>query len=471
MISTRTCLSRLICGNDKLMRRKIHKYATIVESNNPENVGKKASIQGWVRAVRKMKENVFLDVSDGTSSEHLQVVLKKDSKPESLGYGCSITAEGEISLAPNGRAELHAEKLSVIGECDLDGYPFLPRKQYEQDYIRQYLHLRPRTRAFSSILRLRDIASRAVGDYFKDHNFVNIHTPILTSNDCEGAGEVFLVQPNSKELNKEMMKDGTKDEAAAYFDTKAFLTVSGQLHLEVCARALSRVYNFCPAFRAENSKSRIHLSEFYMIEAEMAFVSSLSELIKETESFIKSVTKRVIEDGQSDLRTLGAPEPNWLDKDFGIITYNEALGILERHKDQLTVPIKHGENLAKEHELFLVEYHEGTPLFVIEWPSQVKPFYMKECSHDASKVEALDLLAPVTGEIIGGSVREDSYSKLESRIPEGLNLNWYLDLRKYGNVPTAGFGMGFERYLQIICGVPNIKDVIPFPRWPHNCSL
>ncbi|XP_058805601.1 probable asparagine--tRNA ligase, mitochondrial [Phymastichus coffea] len=451
--------------------RQSHNYATVYESNDSKNVGKHAKVQGWVQAFRKIKDKIFLDVNDGTSSQALQVVLEKDAKPENLSYGCSVAVEGGIALAPNGRPELQAEKITVIGKLDLEGYPFLPRKQYSPDYIRQYLHFRPRTRSFASIIRLRDQASNAIRDHMRNRNFINIHTPILTSNDCEGAGEIFNVEPSSKKLMEEMKKENINDLDAAYFNTKTFLTVSGQLQLEVCARALAKVYNFSPAFRAENSKSRLHLSEFYMIETEIAFMSSLKELAAEAELLIKATTMNLLEKGAKDLQAVNAPEPTWIGKDFGYITYNEAVDILEKHSDKLNFPVKRGEVLVREHEFFLVKHYGNIPLFVAEWPKHNKPFYMKECENDSSKVKALDLLAPMVGELVGGSVREDNYDKLKSKLPENANLDWYLELRKYGNVPTAGFGMGFERYLQFVLGVPNIKDVIPFPRWPHNCCF
>ncbi|XP_014235871.1 probable asparagine--tRNA ligase, mitochondrial [Trichogramma pretiosum] len=456
---------------EQYLRKNIHKYATVCETNDTKNVGKRLEVQGWVRALRKMKNNIFLDVNDGTSSQHLQVVLNKNQKPENLNYGCSIVIEGQVAQAPNGRAELQAENIQVIGNCDLNEYPFLPRKQYESEYVRQFLHLRPRTRTFSSIMRLRSLASDAIRDHFSKHNFINVDTPIITSNDCEGAGEIFNVQPNSHELLAKMKKEGSTDDTATYFNTKTFLSVSGQLHLEACARALSKVYNFCPAFRAENSKSRLHLSEFYMIEAELAFMTSVRDLANEAELLVKSTMLRIIEKGALDLKFVQAPEPAWLNRAFGFITYQEALDTLNRHADKLAFPIKQGENFAKEHELFLVQHYGNVPVFIVDWPKECKPFYMQECDYDNNKVKALDLLVPTVGELIGGSVREDNYVKLKDKLPCNSNLDWYLQLRKYGNVPTAGFGMGFERFLQFILGVPNIKDVIPFPRWPYNCNL
>ncbi|XP_011305448.1 probable asparagine--tRNA ligase, mitochondrial [Fopius arisanus] len=449
---------------------RIHSFSNISEANAKESLGKRTRVQGWVRAVRKMKDNIFLDINDGSTSQHLQIVLNRDLKPENLCYGSSVSVIGEISSAPNGRAEVRAENIEVLGSCDLDSYPFLPRKQYTQEYIREHLHLRPRTRQFSSVLRLRDLATSAVGEHMRKRGFVNIHTPILTSNDCEGAGEIFTVMPNSNALIESMKKEDNSREET-YFNTKTFLTVSGQLHLEILARALSRVYTFGPTFRAENSKSRLHLSEFYMIEAEMAFVDDIEDIAAEAELLVKGITSTLFERGTIDAQNLGAVPPVWLDKPFGVFSYDEAFDILERHSDKFSVGVKRGEALSKEHELFLVEFNGGIPVFILNWPKNIKPFYMKECKDDDTKVAAMDLLAPQVGELFGGSLREDNFEKLEAKIPSTADITWYLDLRKYGNVPTGGYGMGFERYLQAVLGIANIKDVIPFPRWPHNCSL
>ncbi|XP_043252996.1 probable asparagine--tRNA ligase, mitochondrial [Colletes gigas] len=444
-----------------------HTMHQISDVSFHEDVGKRIKLQGWVKAVRKMKNSVFVDLNDG-SSKILQIVIPKDKKPDKLSYGSSIKAEGTLVLAENGSIELHANDVTVIGTCDvMAGYPFAPRKVYSDEYVRKYLHLRPRTKSFSSLLRLRSSASTAIVNYFQSRNFINVHTPILTSNDCEGAGELFLVKPHSAKLLKR--KDVSDDES--YFNTRTFLTVSGQLHLETVARALLKVYNFGPAFRAENSKSRLHLSEFYMLEAEMAFIDNIDDIMDEVEQLITYVTKDMIENCTSDIRTIGGHEPKWLNQKFIRITYDDAIKILENNVEQFGQPIAYGCPLTKEHELFLVEYHNNIPTFVINWPKEIKPFYMKECNDDTSKVAAMDLLVPEVGELVGGSIREDDYEKLKSKLPLASNLSWYLELRQYGNVTTGGFGMGFERFLQSLLGISNIKDTIAFPRWPHNCSL
>ncbi|KAK2584745.1 hypothetical protein KPH14_007076 [Odynerus spinipes] len=464
-------VKKLFCTRKYILKHDIHNVSRILDITLEKPVEKSTKVQGWVYAIRKMKQNIFIDISDGSTNEMLQVVIPKSAKPANLTYGSSINAEGVLALAPNGRLELRATEAHVLGTCDVtEGYPLQPKKPYDAEYMRQCLHLRPRAQEFSSLLRLRDLATTAINNHFRNRNFINIHTPVITSNDCEGAGEVFTIKPDSKEVLETMKRDGMSlDEV--YFNSKAFLTVSGQLHLEVVARSLSKVYTFGPTFRAENSKSRLHLSEFYMIEAEKAFVSNIEEIAEEVELLVKNVTKDMIEHNLTDFHYIGASEPEWLNHKFGCMTYDEAVDILNNHVIELQHPMKYGNALSKEHELFLVKHNNNIPVFVINWPKEDKPFYMKECSHDSSKVAGLDLLVPIVGELVGGSIREDDYEKLKLKLPSTHNLSWYLELRKYGNVPTGGFGMGFERFLQCVLGIPNIKDTIPFPRWPHNCNL
>lgn len=464
-------LAKLVSLGSVSAKRNVHSYARIADTQCKEKIGTRTKVQGWVRAIRKMKECVFVELTDGSTDKYLQLIIQKTNKPANLAYGSSVTAEGELTLAPDGRVELQAANVTVIGTCDvLDGYPFAPRKSYPPDYIRQYLHLRPRTKYFSSLLRLRDAASIAIRDHLHGRDFIEVNTPILTSNDCEGAGEVFSVKPNNQRTLAEMKKQDVLLEDS-YFSTKVFLTVSAQLQLETMARALTRVYTFGPTFRAENSKSRYHLSEFYMVEAEMAFVTSVEELVKETELLTKVVLGSLLDRCASDYRIVNSSPPTWLNEKFACLTYDEAYNILQSHADNFTTTLSYGEAFTKEQELYLVKHNNDVPMFVVNWPKEDKPFYMKKCKGDDSKVSAMDLLAPAVGEIVGGSVREDDYDTLKEKLPANSNLDWYLELRKHGNVPTGGFGMGFERFLQSILNVPNIKETIPFPRWPHNCSV
>ncbi|CAD0203464.1 unnamed protein product [Chrysodeixis includens] len=422
---------------------------------------------GWIKNLRKQKGLIFADVSDGSCAQKLQIVIPKNLTSDSLTYGSSVHITGKLSKSPRGQLELVADDVKVLGTCVvLDGYPFNPRTPHPPEYGRQFLHLRPRTNYTSAVLRVRSAVTKHIYDYFAAHNYTNIHTPILTSNDCEGAGEVFKIQPDSEETVKAMMQEG-KDKDSVYFGTKTFLTVSGQLQLEAVCRGMGNVYTFGPTFRAENSRSRLHLSEFYMLEAELAFCETLQHLQAAIEDLMKYVFIQTWNSNEADLFLIDKENkpPLWLDKEFVTLTYDEAKQILEKKGSLFTE-----EGINKEQELTLVEHCNGLPVFVVKWPKAMKSFYMKECSEDSKKVDALDLLTPITGEVIGGSLREDNYDKLKSKLPSD-RLNWYLELRKFGNIPTGGYGMGLERLLQVLCNVNNIKDTLPFPRWPHNCSM
>lgn len=332
-----------------------------------------------------MKEIIFLDISDGSCNNKLQVLLTADEKPNNLSVGSSIRASGNITVSPKGNLELNATSLEVIGACNLeDGYPFAPRKSYAPDYIRQYMHLRNRTNKFSSVLRVRSIANLEFHQYLQENGFVNVHTPVLTSNDCEGAGEVFVVYPDNKSVLKTMAREGVSDEEA-YFNTKVFLTVSGQLHLEAAAHSLGKVYTFGPTFRAENSRSRLHLSEFYMLEAEMALVENLEDVIDSIECLLKGVSKRILDKCEGDVKTARENQDfdlSWVDKPFPIITYDEAVWILKK----LNPSFKYENGFSKEDEIALVKHCGDMPTFVVNWPKDDKPFYMRECKNEPNKV-------------------------------------------------------------------------------------
>lgn len=443
-------------------------YSIISSVLEKPNIGDDTEVKGWVRNLRVMKGVVFADVSDGSCAQRLQVVIPKDLKTDALTYGSSVHVSGILSKTPKGQVELVANKVKVLGECVvLDGYPFNPRTVHPPEYMRQFLHLRSRTNYISAILRVRNSVTRHIHDYFAAHNYIHINTPILTSNDCEGAGEVFKVQPDSLATVKAMMQEG-KDTDSAYFGSKTFLSVSGQLHLEAVCRGMGNVYTLGPTFRAENSRSRLHLSEFYMLEAEAAFCDSLDHLQDLIEGLLKHVLVQTRNSNEADLFIIdkaNASPPLWINKKFITLSYDEARNILQKKQLDVTE-----EGINKEQELALVEYCNGTPVFVVRWPKNLKSFYMKECADDNTKVEALDLLTPITGEVVGGSLREDDYEKLKQKLPSEA-LNWYLELRKFGNIPTGGFGLGLERLLQVVCSVNNIKDTLPFPRWPHNCDM
>lgn len=320
------------------------------------------------------------------------------------------------------------------------------------------------------MMRTRHHATKAFNDYFNKKDFTQVHTPILTANDCEGAGDVFSVKAENEAVLKNMVKSNVSLENA-YFDKKTYLTVSGQLHLEAMAHGLGNVYTFGPTFRAENSRSPVHLSEFYMLEAEECFVESILNTTNIIEDMIKVVTKQVLDNCEEDILNVQGKKVldcSWIDKKFPVIDYKTAVEILNENRDKLKNPVNEKDGLSKEHELFLVK-HLNSPVFVIDWPAHMKPFYMRKKLENLEIAEALDFLVPFVGELAGGSVREDSYEKLSNIVP--ADLRWYADLRKFGGITTGGFGLGFERYLQFLLQVNNIKDVIPYPRWAHNCSL
>lgn len=328
---------------------------------------------------------MFFDVSDGLSSKKLQVTIPAINKPENLNAGASVIVRGCLGKTPNGQPELNADEIEICGPCPLtEGYPFLPRKKYSAEYIRQYLHLRPKTNKFASLLRVRNQAAFALHEQFASEGYINIHTPIITSNDCEGAGEIFKILPENKGI-LDNMKKANKTDDEAYFDCKAYLTVSGQLHLEAACHALSKVYTFGPTFRAENSKSRLHLSEFYMLEAETAFINDIEELAASVEKLLKETTERIINKCEEDIEISREQQQNyaWLGKKFAIISYDEACDILDRN---FKTKIFNDGDFTKEQELLLVKYCGDVPIFVINWPSQRKPFYMRICENNEARV-------------------------------------------------------------------------------------
>lgn len=443
------------------------KYSIIASVLETPKIGEVTEVKGWVKSLRVQKEFIFADVNDGSCAQKLQIVIPKNLNiDDNITYGSSVHIIGKLSKSPRGQLELVADNVNVIGQCVvLDGYPFNPRTVHPPEYTRQFLHLRSRTNYTAALLRVRHALTNHIHNYFVKKNYIHIHTPILTSNDCEGAGEVFKVQPDNEETVKAMMQEG-KNVDSVYFGTKTYLTVSGQLHLEAICRGMGNVYTLGPTFRAENSRSRLHLSEFYMLEAEIAFCDSIEKLQNVIENLLKYIFIETRNTNEADLFLIDKSNktPDWLNKQFVKLTYDEARNILSAKGLDVTE-----EGINKEQELTLVD-HCQTPVFIVQWPKNLKSFYMKESPLDNNNVDALDLLAPLTGEIVGGSLREDDYGKLNAKLPSDA-LNWYLELRKFGNIPTGGFGLGLERILQVLCNIHNIKDTLPFPRWPHNCNM
>lgn len=339
--------------------------------------------QGWVKNLRKQKDLIFADVSDGSCAEKLQIVIPKALATNSLTYGSSVHITGKISSSPKGQLELIANRVNVFGPCVvLDGYPFNPRTTHPPEYTRQYLHLRTRTNYMAAILRVRSALTKHIHDYYTLKKYTNINTPILTSNDSEGAGEVFKLQPDNEATVKAMMQEN-KDRDSVYFGTKTFLTVSGQLHLEAACRGMGDVYTLGPTFRAENSRSRLHLSEFYMLEAELAFCETIKQLQLAIEELVKYIFVSIRNTNDADLFLIDKKNmaPRWIEREFITLTYDEARQIIEKKGMNLT-----DEGINKEQELILVEHCDSVPVFVIKWPKDMKSFYMKQCVEDITKV-------------------------------------------------------------------------------------
>ncbi|KAE8295005.1 putative asparagine--tRNA ligase, mitochondrial [Larimichthys crocea] len=447
----------------------------ISEAASGAELGAEVKVQGWVRSCRPQKTNLFLHVNDGSSLQSLQIVASSELNDPLLTFGSAVEVTGILKKSPHQKqsVELEADQIHVIGECNPVDFPLKVKERHSFEYLRQFPHLRCRTNAFSSLLRIRSEATTAMHSYFKENGFVQIHTPVITSNDCEGAGELFQVEAPST----------GNEEDENFFSVPAYLTVSGQLHLEVMSGAFSKVYTFGPTFRAENSQTRRHLAEFYMVEAEISFTESLEDLTKVMEDMFRSATEHVLAHCAEDVDlfhkhvTPGHRETvdSMLKKSFPVITYSEAINILNRSSEKFAFPTHWGCDLQTEHEKYLVKHCGNIPVFVTDYPYDLKPFYARDNEdHPEHTAAAVDLLVPGVGELCGGSLREERLDLLRARLEEvGLEdiYSWYLDLRRFGSVPHGGFGLGFERYLQCILGVDNIKDVIPFPRFSHSCLL
>jgi len=451
--------------------------------------GGRALAQGWLRTVRHAKGVSFLDVSDGSCLSGIQVV----ASPETEGYeevvrhlttGSAVVAEGTLVDSPGKgqRFELHATKVELVGAAGSD-YP-LQKKRHSFEFLRTIAHLRPRTNTIGAVLRIRNAASMAIHEFFQHEGFFYLHSPIVTASDAEGAGEMFRVTTLPLDAPPRTA-DGKVDDAADFFGRPSFLTVSGQLEAEIGALALSRVYTFGPTFRAENSNTARHLAEFWMVEPEVAFCD-LNGLAELAERFLKFVFAKVLERCPEDMDFFAERvEPkaivrmrSVIDEPFERIRYHEAVRILEGSGEKFEFPVGFGRDLQSEHERWLTETHVGRPVVVTDWPASIKAFYMyrnDDAEPDAETVAAMDVLVGGVGELIGGSQREHRLEKLEATIrAQGLDPAaywWYLDLRRYGSVPHAGFGLGFERLVQFMTGMANIRDVIPFPRTPGQAEF
>ncbi|QGZ90902.1 asparagine--tRNA ligase [Microcystis aeruginosa] len=436
------------------------------------------TVQGWVRTKRELKEFTFLEVNDGSSLANLQVILEPtlpdyENVLKTISTGTAIAVSGNLVPSPGKgqNIELKAAEITLYGDCPAD-YP-LQKKRHSFEFLRTIAHLRGRTNTLGAVMRVRNACATAIHTFFQEKGFIWVHTPIITANDCEGAGELFTV--TSLDLKK------PANFAEDFFGKRAYLTVSGQLQAEVMAMALSNVYTFGPTFRAENSNTSRHLAEFWMVEPEMAFCDLEGDQDL-AEAFLKYIFKFVLENCPEDLqffneridKTVLSTAENIVNSEFGRITYSEAIELLEKADHQFEFPVEWGVDLQSEHERYLAEELFKKPVIVTNYPKTIKAFYMRLDDNNKT-VSAMDILAPKIGEIIGGSQREERLDILRQRMQEqGMNpddLWWYLELRRYGSVPHAGFGLGFERLVQFMTGMANIRDVIPFPRTPLSADF
>ncbi|MBT7609770.1 MAG: asparagine--tRNA ligase [Bacteriovoracaceae bacterium] len=442
-------------------------------------------VHGWVRSVRKSKKFSFVVISDGTSQNNFQMIVDQDSDDyeniSTMLTGTSIEAEGLVvkSGGKNQSFEMQAKKVSIIGACTED-YP-LQKKATSLEFLREHAHLRVRTNTFGAVFRIRHALSMATHKFFDERGFYNLHSPIVTGVDAEGAGEMFNVSTLDKKHLK-LNNDGSINHESDYFGKETSLCVTGQLEAECFALGMGSVYTFGPTFRSENSNTPRHLAEFWMIEPEVAF-ADLEDIANLATDYVKYLIEYAIEKCPQELEFLHRQyaEEDYLDKlihvrdsAFNKITYTEAIDILNNSNEKFEFPTNWGDELQTEHERFLAEKHFQTPVIVTDYPKGFKAFYMKQ-NDDGETVRAMDVLMPGIGELIGGSQREESLEKLEARMEEmKMDKNplwWYLDLRKFGTVPHAGFGLGFERAVMYVTGMKNIRDVIPFPRTPKNCDF
>ena len=451
--------------------------------SEPEKyVGKDIDVKGWVRSRRGNKHVQFMALSDGSSVKTFQVVVDlakfSDEELKPITTGAAIRAHG-IIVASQGKGqsvEMQADEIEIYGTADPETYP-LQKKGHSLEFLREKAHLRPRTNSFGAVLRIRHALAYAVHKFFNDKGFYYFHTPLITASDCEGAGAMFQV--TTMDLNNlPRTEEGAIDYSQDFFGRLASLTVSGQLEGELGATALGQIYTFGPTFRAENSNTPRHLSEFWMIEPEMAFYE-IADNMDLAEEFIKYCINYALEHCADEIEFLSEHFDKELverlkfvvENDFVRLSYTEGIRILEESGRKFEFPVYWGVDLASEHERYLVEEHFRKPVILTDYPKEIKAFYMK-LNDDGKTVRAMDVLFPKIGEIIGGSQREESLEKLNARIDElGLKgMDWYVDTRRFGTVPHSGFGLGFERLVLFVTGMQNIRDVIPFPRYPKNCE-
>ncbi|KAF8935945.1 hypothetical protein BGZ52_008724 [Haplosporangium bisporale] len=477
---------------------------SILNSTEPNTPVK---VQGWIRSTRQQKHVTFMEVNDGSSLKGVQAILE-GGQGKGLVAGTSVELEGMLvkSLGKGQALELQVSKMKVVGSCDGETYP-LQKKRHSFEFLREISHLRSRAKTASAILRLRSASAWGFQKFFESQEFTQVHTPLLTNQDCEGGGEVFKIAPRISARTQRQLEEATAAAKAAgtqlaapapseFFGSPVYLTVSGQLHLEIVASALSRVFTMGPVFRAEPSMTPRHLSEFWMLEAEIAFLDRLDHLLDFSEACLKETTRYLLETCADDIEFLST----WVDKGlkarltqlveepFHRITYTHAVEVLQQSGVQFEFAPVWGESLQSEHEKWLAGEHCKGPVFVTDYPAGLKPFYMRKNDEslvkkkkedgqeeDRTTVGCVDLLVPGIGELMGGSLREERPEVLQRQLKDfGLDqeeYQWYMDLRKYGTVPHGGWGIGFERYMLMVTGMDNVRDVIPFPRYNNYCKF
>lgn len=461
------------------------KRTKIIELLNPEMIGRDVTVMGWVRTRRGNKHVQFVALNDGSTIRNIQIVLDMakftDEALKPVTTGSSVCVKGKLveSMGKGQTCEVQADSIEVLGSADPESYP-LQKKGHSLEFLREIAHLRPRTNTFSAVLRVRSALAFAIHKFFNERGFVYLHTPLITASDCEGAGAMFQV--TTLDLNNlPKTEDGKVDFSADFFGKPTALTVSGQLEGELGATALGAIYTFGPTFRAENSNTPRHLSEFWMIEPEVSFFDN-NDNMELAEDFVKYCINYALEHCEDDINFLAQMyDPELVDRlkfvthnEFVRLTYTEGVKILEQSGRKFEFPVYWGADLQSEHERYLVEEHFKKPVIMTDYPKEIKAFYMK-LNEDGRTVRGMDVLFPKIGEIIGGSEREADYDKLLARIEEMhipmKDMWWYLDTRRFGTVPHAGFGLGFERLVLFVTGMTNIRDVIPFPRTPNNAEF
>lgn len=467
------------------MRTKI-KQIKFPTPQNPSLVGQQVTVKGWVRTVRNQKTFAFVEINDGSTLSNLQIVVNPDvpgynTTISLLSTGVSLSVTGKLVESPgqNQALELVASDITIIGTCDPEVYP-LQKKRHTFEFLRTIAHLRPRTNTIGAVSRVRSALAYATHRYFQEQGFLYVTTPIITGSDCEGAGKMFRITTLDAD-NPPKLKDGKVDFSQDFFGKPTYLTVSGQLNGEIFASALSDVYTFGPTFRAENSNTSRHLAEFWMIEPELAF-ADINDNMDSAEGYLKYVLKYILDNCQEDLQFFDKFVSEGLIKrlhhvvetPFERATYTYAVRILEKANRPFEFPVSWGADLQSEHERFLAEEYFAKPVIITDYPKQIKAFYMRE-NEDGKTVAAMDILVPKIGEIVGGSQREERLDRIKEKLVQN-NLSeedywWYLELRKYGSVPHAGYGVGFERLIQFATGMENIRDVIPFPRYPGKADF